>query len=233
MKLTKPSIWHLTGSAVRYSNGPVGRLMIKIPSYQYSDPHHKGKTIPRPSYLYDENPNICLERVSLYLRRDSHFPQQFTYMYWPLNQDSSDPTDDKVKTLGPGYGRRLGGIFIYISLNQICCSLIHFWVKFVAKGQIGSVLSLVPGDIVWINVSCDLWRPMALARSQRVNVNVEYYILLGLMMNYRCIKLLRVEHKHLDPWFLLLAWAICWINRRYTYDLRRHDAFDVTIMKPP
>ena len=44
---------------------PGGRLDLKMPSYQYRDPHGKDKTVSRPSYLQHDNSHT-LERRFLY-----------------------------------------------------------------------------------------------------------------------------------------------------------------------
>ena len=43
----------------------VGRQIIKMPSNQHKESHYKGKTILRPSYLF--NGNMCTKRDSLYI----------------------------------------------------------------------------------------------------------------------------------------------------------------------
>ena len=58
-------VWFCSGNFYSTVMWPGARLNIKIPSYQYRDPHVKEKTVSRPSYLQHGNPHTW-ERRSLY-----------------------------------------------------------------------------------------------------------------------------------------------------------------------
>ena len=60
--------WNDKAPTFILTEGPGGRLNIKMSSYQYGDPHVKDKTVVRPSYLKHGNPHTW-ERRSLYWDR--------------------------------------------------------------------------------------------------------------------------------------------------------------------
>ena len=95
---------------------PEGRLHVKMPSYQYRNPHCKDKMVSRPSYLYNENPYT--QKDSLYIETGPCFPQQ-----------SSE------EAVNEGFSSRFLALYLllFIFFKEICIWM-YFLTLFNAQG---------------------------------------------------------------------------------------------------